>query len=262
MTWNRPHGQAPWAQAPAPASLARGGVLPDPPLLLHLPSELATHPPASSPSTGPSQNTPTRHAWPGLTAGLALCWCFQPRDVCLCRRQVNNGPAQEAHPPTPTHVGRDRASAGRPGCQVGEEGAEDTLGLPGTVTTKKPGSGNEQLPLRPRDQGPGEELYISALAPEQLLSGTFCLSLQYRRVASECTRHPSSPAERALDAPLGRRGWPRVLRWHRVLNSAQAPCITPGAFTPLTCFTQGPAFREACSSQLPFYVGTQHPIQT
>ena len=63
---------------------------------------------------------------------------------------MNNRPAQEAHPPTPTHVGRDRASAGRPGSQVGEEGAGDTPSLPETVTlcvtTKKPGSGNEQLP--------------------------------------------------------------------------------------------------------------------
>ena len=63
---------------------------------------------------------------------------------------MNNGPAQEAHPPTPTHLGRDRASACWPGSQVGEEGAGDTPGLPGTVTldvtTEKPGSGNEQLP--------------------------------------------------------------------------------------------------------------------
>ena len=40
-------------------------------------------------------------------------------------------------------------------------------------------------------------------------------------------RHPSSPAARALDASLGRRGWPRVLRRHRVLNSSQAPRVTP-----------------------------------
>ena len=130
---------------PVPCLAGPGQALPDPPhsctFHLNSPWTILPPPPPRAPPGTPPPNT------------LGLVWPpFSPfvgafsLGMCGCCRQMNNGPAQEPHPPTPTHVGRDRASAGRPGCHAGEEGAGDTPGLPGAVTTEKPGSGNEQLP--------------------------------------------------------------------------------------------------------------------